>query len=78
MEKTGCPETSVRNHHYSLRKNPEERRSYLIRCGSLIAHRSLFIVCRQTDRQIERWMDGWIEIDGDRWMDGWMDRDRWR
>jgi hypothetical protein len=22
---TGCPETSVRNYHYSLRKNPEER-----------------------------------------------------
>jgi len=24
----GCPETSVRNYHYSLRNNPEERISY--------------------------------------------------
>jgi len=35
--KTGpiaCPETSVRNHHYSLRNNPEERSS-LLRGGSL-------------------------------------------
>ena len=25
MGTTGCPETSVRNYHYSLRNNPEER-----------------------------------------------------
>jgi len=25
----GCPETSVRNYHYSLRNNPEERSSQL-------------------------------------------------
>jgi len=24
----GCPETSVRNYHYSLRNNPEERSSH--------------------------------------------------
>ena len=24
----GCPETSVRNYHYSLRNNPEERNSH--------------------------------------------------
>jgi len=29
---TGCPETSVRNYHYTLRNNPEERRSHLL-CG---------------------------------------------
>jgi hypothetical protein len=25
MGPMGCPETSVRNYHYSLRNNPEER-----------------------------------------------------
>jgi hypothetical protein len=30
-----CPETSVRNYHYSLRNNPEERSSGLLRRGSL-------------------------------------------
>ena len=30
-----CAETSVRNYHYSLRKNPEERSSHLLRGGSL-------------------------------------------
>ena len=24
---TGCPETSVRNYHYTLRNNPEDRNS---------------------------------------------------
>jgi len=31
----GCPETSVRNYHYTLRNNPEERSSNLLRGGSL-------------------------------------------
>jgi hypothetical protein len=35
MEPTGCPETSVRNYHYSLRNNPEERSFHLLRTGSL-------------------------------------------
>jgi len=30
-----CPETSVRNYHYSLRNNAEERSSQLLRGGSL-------------------------------------------
>jgi hypothetical protein len=30
-----CPETSVRNCHYSLRNNPEKRSSHLLRGGSL-------------------------------------------
>jgi len=30
----GCPETSVMNYHYSLRNNPEERSSHLLRGGS--------------------------------------------
>jgi len=29
------PETSVRNYHYSLRNNPEERSSHLLRGGTL-------------------------------------------
>ena len=33
--KIGCPETSVRNYHYSLRNDPEERSSRLLRGGSL-------------------------------------------
>jgi len=35
MGPIGCPETSVRNYHYSLRNNPEERNSQLLRRGSL-------------------------------------------
>ena len=35
MVPTGCTETPVRNHHYSLRNNPEERSSHLLRGGSL-------------------------------------------
>ena len=34
----GCPETSVINHHYSLRNNPEERSSQLLHGGSLKSH----------------------------------------
>ena len=30
-----CPETSVRNNRCTLRNNPEERRSHLLRGGSL-------------------------------------------
>jgi hypothetical protein len=35
MGPIGRPETSVRNYHYSLRNNPEERSSNLLRGGSL-------------------------------------------
>jgi len=35
MEPIGCLETSVINYHYSLRNNPEERSSYILRGGSL-------------------------------------------
>jgi hypothetical protein len=34
MEPTGCPETSVRNYRHTLRNNPEERSSHLLRGGS--------------------------------------------
>jgi len=35
MGPIGCPETSVKNYHYMLRNNPEERISHLLRGGSL-------------------------------------------
>jgi hypothetical protein len=35
MGPTDCHETSVRNYHYSLRDNPEERNVYLLRGWSL-------------------------------------------
>ena len=35
MGPIGCPETSVRNYHFSLRNNPEERSFRLLRGGSL-------------------------------------------
>jgi hypothetical protein len=35
MGPIGCPETSVRNYYHSLRNNPEERSSQLLRDGSL-------------------------------------------
>jgi hypothetical protein len=34
MEPIACDETSVRNYHYSLPTNPEERSSRLLRGGS--------------------------------------------
>jgi len=33
-----CPETSVRNYHYSLCNNPEDHSSHLLRSGSLKSH----------------------------------------
>ena len=30
MGPIGCPETSVRNYHYSLRKNPKDRSSHSV------------------------------------------------
>jgi hypothetical protein len=32
---TGCPETSVKNYHYSLHKSPEDGSPHLLRGGSL-------------------------------------------
>ena len=43
MRPTGCPETSVRNYHYSLRNNPEERSSHLLR-GESLKSRTLLTV----------------------------------
>ena len=37
-----APETSARNHHYSLRNSPEERSYHLLRGGSMKSHMALF------------------------------------
>ena len=39
MGSVSCPEMSVRNYHYSLRNDPEERSSHLLRGGSLKSRR---------------------------------------
>jgi len=41
MGPIGCVEKSARIHHYSLRNNPEERISHLLRCGSLKSRREV-------------------------------------
>jgi hypothetical protein len=41
----GCPETSVMNYHYALHNIPEERRSYLLRGGSLKSRRNFIVYC---------------------------------
>jgi len=43
MELIGCPETSVKNYHYSVRDNPEERGSHLLSGGSLESKKRLVI-----------------------------------
>ena len=42
MGPTGCSETSVRIYHYTLRNDSEERRSHLLRAGSLKSFQLLF------------------------------------
>jgi len=36
-------ETSVRNYHYQLRNNPEERSYHLLRGGSLRSHNAMLV-----------------------------------
>jgi hypothetical protein len=38
MRRIGCPETSVSNYHYTLRNIQKQRRSHLLRGGSLRSH----------------------------------------
>jgi hypothetical protein len=40
----GCPETSVRNYHYTLRNSPEERSYHLLRGGSLKLRNDIFFL----------------------------------
>jgi hypothetical protein len=44
----GCPETSVRNYHSTLRDIPEERRSHLYRRGSLKSRKVLPVAYRRS------------------------------
>ena len=44
MVPIGCPETSVRNYHYSLRNTPEECSSHLLRGGCLKSRFVVYIV----------------------------------
>jgi hypothetical protein len=46
MRPIGCPETSVRNYHYSLRNNPEEHNSHTLRGGSLKSRIFIINHCR--------------------------------
>ena len=54
---TDCPETSVRNYHYTLRNSTEERSSYLIRGGSLksyvVSSSKCFIIWQPEDDLIQ-------------------------
>jgi hypothetical protein len=60
MGPIGCPETSIRNYHSTLRKTPEERKSHLHRGGSLkslsisflktsqlMLYREIIVVCSE-------------------------------
>ena len=40
MRRISCPETSVRNYHYSLRNNPEERSSRIVSCQPIVLSRA--------------------------------------
>jgi hypothetical protein len=50
MGPIGCPETSVRNYHYWLCNNPEDRSSRLLRSGSLKSHTAWWVVYRFAQR----------------------------
>ena len=45
----GCPETSARNYHYSLRNNPEEHSYHLLLGGSLQSF--IYVIWRVTEIQ---------------------------
>jgi hypothetical protein len=47
MGQIGCPETSVRNYHYSIRNNPKERSSNILRGGSV---KSQWTITYTTDK----------------------------
>ena len=45
MGQISCPETSVRNYHYSLRNNTEEHSFQLLRCGNFKSGISILDKC---------------------------------
>jgi len=50
-----CPISSVRNYHYTLRNNPEERSSHPLRGGSLKSRKRLF----PCPDEFWRWTQSW-------------------
>jgi hypothetical protein len=50
MGQIGCPETTVRNYHYSLRDKPEERNSHVLGGGGLKS-RSVFCLATSCSPQ---------------------------
>ena len=62
MGPLGCPETPVRNCHYSLRNNPEERSSHLPQGGSLQSYMIwLFKDSISRDKFIVTSNDPWVK-----------------
>ena len=62
-EKTvSCPETSLRNYHYSLRNNPEGRSSHLLRGGSQKSR--LFEVSQYLAAYVfkAKWLYYWLSL----------------
>jgi hypothetical protein len=53
MGPIGCPETSGINYHYSLRNDPEERSSQLLRGGSLKSRNLAMIYHQYSVRSTE-------------------------
>jgi len=57
----GCPETSVRNYHFSLSNDPEERSSPLLRGGSLKSRIQKFLfgtqakVAKQASHPVQKY-----------------------
>jgi hypothetical protein len=54
MGPVGSPETSVKNYHRSLRFNPEERSSHLLRAGSLKSRKFSYTACPKSFEVIQR------------------------
>ena len=56
MGRIGCPETSVKNYHYSLRNNPEQRRSQTLRDARLESRKIIY--ARKLIRIHQIWRPG--------------------
>jgi len=69
MGRIDCPETSVRNHHYSLHNSPEGRRSLLLRGGSLKSRKTIALHIQHseppTDTKCDVTFSDKLHIDND-------------
>ena len=87
IEPIGCPETSVRNYHSTLRNIPEERISHIYRAEAWNQKRVLYSVLpytRPVDRRRRRtgctglracWLPSWASLLS---ILTWIQRCRWR